>query len=91
MPLELSKKHYYIFRVKCDKCSKMYVFKIEFHLYLEPEWLIKSIPIKNMCDRCKVIRDIKVIRKKLNDKEIFDKSQYTDGTDRPDGSLDDSL
>jgi len=79
LPLELNKKHFYVFRVRCDKCSQIFTFRIDFHFYLEPEWLIKSIPVKNLCERCKIIsnmkNDIKNIRKKIGgDKEVFDKS-----------------
>lgn len=63
--IELNKKHTYIFKVKCDSCSRAFIIKLELNAFIEPEWLIKSVPIKNICEKCNIISQAKRMIKKL--------------------------
>jgi len=50
----MNKKHYYIFKVKCDHCGKPFIIKLDLYVFIEPEWLIRSVPIKNICEKCNI-------------------------------------
>ena len=64
----LNKKHYYIFKVRCDNCGKFFVMKLDLHVFIDPEWLIKSIPIKNICEKCNVRSEVKRMIQNIKDR-----------------------
>jgi len=57
----MNNKHYYIFKVRCDNCGKPFIIRLELYVFIEPEWLIKSVPIKNICEKCNVRSEVKRI------------------------------
>jgi hypothetical protein len=66
--MNLENKHYYIFKVKCEECKKPFIFRLELYVFIEPEWLIQSVPIKNICERCKLKKLVKDLVERITNK-----------------------
>jgi hypothetical protein len=58
-------KHKYLFKVDCDKCKDPFIIALRLQVYVDPEWLIKSVPIKNICPKCKVQNHARTIVRSL--------------------------
>ena len=77
--MTLNKKHLYSFKIKCDKCKNIYNMKFELYEYVDPEWLIKSVPIKNICKKCSVKLEVKNMIKDIILKKFGAESMILDG------------
>ena len=72
-------KHLYVFRIKCEQCGNPYSMKLELYEYMDPEWLIKSVPIKNICKRCNVQFEVKRLVLDIKQKKFGTESLLLDG------------
>ena len=60
-----SKKHLYVFRIKCDSCENLFNMNLVLYEYVDPEWLIQSVPIRHLCKRCNVQREVRTMVKEI--------------------------